>query len=122
MLEEYNGHIFEDWKTTCSNDYKSFSRKFKNRLKKAGFEVLNHQTGHYDLSGYVREKDVYIYYSYNNRYNPVDITANDAINGVLIRYAASDTDYRGEFNNFTSLIDLTSDLKMMLNRRLRQLD
>ena len=121
FLREYHGHRFEDEGAYCSKDFKSFATKFKNYLKRtlpADCEVVRHNCGHYYLSGFIRRGNAYIYYSYSwDRINPVDIRRDDCFGGVLVRHAASDADYRGEHNNFTSIEELPRKLGDMFSRR-----
>lgn len=107
FLKEYNGHRFEDWGCHCSNDYKSFVRKFKAYLKRnlpSDCELIGFKPNHYDHSGFIKHGDEYIYVSWSwDRYSPVDIDVEGAHKGVLCRFAKNDKDFRGETNQFTSL-------------------
>ena len=121
FLKTYQDHQFDDWGSVCSDDFKNFSRKFKNYLVRnlpAGCEVLKHRCNHYDLSGFVKHHGNYIYYRYSwNRFSPVDIYADGCRDGVLIRFAADDNDWRGEYNRFTSLMDMPDAIEEMLIER-----
>lgn len=121
FLKEYNGYIFEDNGCVCSDDFKSFARKFKNFLKRTppGCEIINHHCNHYDFSGFLKNSGNYIYYSYSrDRFSPVDIyNRYNCSQSVLIRFASSEKDYRGEHNNFTSFASLPYDVMEMFERR-----
>ena len=116
FLKEYDGHRFEDWGTTCSTDFKSFCRKFKNYLKRnlPGCEVIGFKANHYDTSGFIKKGEHFVYVSYSwNRFSPVDIN-EDGTRGVLYRVAHSEKDYRGELNHFVSLKEIPEAIKEMI--------
>lgn len=121
FLKEYHSHRFEDWGAYCSKDFKAFATKLKNYLERTlpgDCEIVKHRCGHYDLSGFIKHEDEYIYYSYSwDRFNPVDIWEDSCPRGVLVRHAASDRDYRGERNEFTSLEGLPEKIVEMFVRR-----
>ena len=121
FLKEYDGHRFEDCGCYCSDDFKSFARKFKNYLKRSlpkEAEIVGHSCNHYDLSGFIRLKEKYVYYSYTwNRCTPVKVHADHYLNdGVLLRLAESDHDYIGKTNHFVSIADLPSMAEELLRR------
>lgn len=121
FLREYNGHIFEDNGCVCSKDFKSFANKFKNFLKRTlpGCEIIGHRCNHYDFSGFLKHGDNFIYYSYSwDRRSPVDIyNSYNCLHSILIRFASSEKDYRGEHNNFTSFVEFPNTVaKMFLQR------
>ena len=124
FLKTYHGYIFDDWGTECSDDFKSFARKFKNYLTKnlpSTCNIKKHSCNHYDLSGFVEQDGHYIYYSYSwNRYSPVDVRDDGCMRGVLVRFAANDNDWRGEMNHFTSLANLPETIKVMLTGATRK--
>lgn len=119
FLKEYHGHQFDDWGAYCSDDFKSFARKFKNYLKRNGVNVVEHSCNHYDLSGFAEENGVYVYYSWSwMRYNPVNIYGEGCMDdGVLVRYAKDTRDFTGEHNNFCSIAQLPDKIKSMMSER-----
>ena len=121
FLAKYQGHTFEDWGSICSDDFKKFVRDFKSYLKRnlpGDCELIGFKPNHYDTSGFVKHGSEYIYVSYSwDRYSPVDIIRTDPMMGVLIRYAKDERDYRGERNNFTSLMEAPDDIVKMFVRR-----
>lgn len=122
FLREYNGHVFEDYHTSCSDDFKSFAKKFKNYLKRnlPDCEITGHGCNHYDLSGFLKKDGMYIYYSYSwDRFSPVDVNEDcNCMQSVLVRYAANEKDYHGEFNQFTSLTKIPEKINEMFERRM----
>ena len=121
FLREYKGHTFDDWGSSCSDDYKSFARKFKGYLKRNlpnDVELIDFSANHYDHSGFVKRENVYIYISWSwDRYSPVDIDVTGAHRGVLVRYAKDRRDFRGEINRFCSLKELPEFVNEMFERR-----
>ena len=108
FLRTYNGHLFQDDGIYCSRDFKSFSLKAKNYLKRnlpADCEIINHRCGHYDFSGFVKKGDKHVYYSYGwNRHDRLNTKSESIFGGgaVLVRTAKDSRDFRGGTNNFTS--------------------
>ena len=105
FLKEFDGHIFVDEGAYCSNDFKTFARKFKNYLKRtlpANFEIVDHYCGHYYLCGFVKNGNNYAYYSWTwNRYSPVRPSQS-----ILVRTAKNERDFTGGFNQYTELENL----------------
>ena len=114
FLKEYNGHRFADDGAYCSADFKSFSRKFKNYLKRNlpdGCRIINHNCGHYYVSGFIKKEEQYVYYSYSwDRFNSFDIKKEC----VLIRAAKNEKDYTGGINHYTSISALPKYIQNML--------
>ena len=117
----YQNHRFQDDGAYCSNDFKSFARKFKNFLNRnlpSGVEIVNHRCGHYDLSGFAKKGDSYVYYSWSwDRFNPVDaVSASGAMRGCLYRTAKHDRDWTGGFNQFCPIAELPRRIAETLDR------
>ena len=108
----WNGKSVEDWITTTSKECKTFGTQFKNALKREladyGFETVDFSTGHYDVSGFVKRGDMFVYVSYDiPRYNKeIDFDAHEWAGPVLYRTAENEKDYHGGHNNFCSLAEL----------------
>ena len=123
FLKEYSGHTFEDWGAYCSDDFKSIARKFKNFIKRVlpECEIIGHSCNHYYFGGFLKNNGVFIYYSYSwNRISPLNIHNRSYSDGILIRYAEHEKDFRGEHNNFTSFAGFARDVKEMFERRVTQ--
>lgn len=85
-----------------SKEFKSFARKFKNRIKKQldkiGGTNLEQNTGHYYVSGFFDYNGQTYYYSISDvRYFPK--------NDMLIRTAEHHRDFTGGSNHFIELSD-----------------
>lgn len=121
FLSKYQGHKFDDWGISCSDDFKTFVKDLRSYLKRTlpgDCELIGFKPNHYDTSGFVKHGDEYIYVSYSwNRFSPVDITRRDPMQGVLVRFAKDEKDFRGETNNFTSLKELSDCIVDMFIRR-----
>ena len=92
--------------------------------KALGGELVNQSYGHYDVSGFIRRNDKYVYFSYSNSLNYggrtyVALKENNSYSGcctpLLIRTAKNDSDYRGGYNNFTSFENCQSLIERLLN-------
>jgi len=114
FLKEYDGHRFEDWHTKCSDDFKSFARKFKNYLKRAvpNTEIIGWDRNHYDCCGFVKRDGKYVFVSYTwDRRNPVDIENPQA---VLCRTAKNEKDFHGGWNNLCSFEEMADTIERLL--------
>ena len=119
FLKEYKWHRFEDAGSVCSNDFKSFARKFKGYLQRnlpSCYSIKGHRCGHYDLSGFVERNGKYAYYSWSwNRYS--DLDTREGTNpqmAVLYRTATDDKDFHGGFNHFCSIESLPEKILEVL--------
>lgn len=121
FLREYQSHRFEEWFGCCSDDFKSFARKFKDYLKRTlpgDIEIVGHRCGHYDLSGFVKHGNEYIYYSWTwNRFSPLDVDEMCFRQAVLVRHAKDDRDFTGERNEYTSIREMPEMIVQMFARR-----
>ncbi len=102
-LEKYLGYEFSSGCYT-GDDYKSFQTKYINFLKTMcrnnHWQLVNVGRNHYCFSVFIKSaenKCVYISIS------DVRYFSNEWHDHILIRTAENETDYRGGFNNYTSL-------------------
>lgn len=114
----HNKHI-EDWGCYCSDDYKSFCRAFKNYLKREfpNAEVIGFKANHYDTSGFLKfSEDKYVYISSDmDRYScKHNFNESGCMYGVLYRTAQDDKDFRGGSNRFSSMFNLASNIKKLV--------
>ena len=116
-LKKYIGYEFSSGCYT-GDDYKSFQTKYINLLKTMcknnHWQLVNVGKNHYCFSAFIKStenKCVYISIS------DVRYFSNEWYNHILIRTAKNETDYRGGFNNYTTLEELeitTAELLMDL--------
>ena len=102
-LKKYIGYEFSSGCYT-GDDYKSFQTKYinflKNMCRNNHWQLVNVGKNHYCFSAFIKSAEnncVYISipdvrYFYNEWYNH-----------ILIRTTKNETDYRGGFNNYTTL-------------------
>lgn len=105
-LEKYLGYEFSSGCYT-GEDYKSFQTKYINFLKNTcrnnHWQLVNVGKNHYCFSAFIKSaenKCVYI------SIPDVRYFSNEWHDHILIRTAENETDYRGGFNNYTTLGDL----------------
>lgn len=98
------------------DDYKSFQTKYINYLrsicKNNHWQLVNVGKNHYCFSAFIKSaenKCVYISIS------DVRYFSNEWYDRILIRTAENETDYRGGFNNYTTLSDLEGSAAELLN-------
>lgn len=118
-LKPYMAREIEDWGGYVSDDYKSFQTKYKNFLKKLckenGYELVNFMPNHYEFSCFIKGNGKYVYISISD----VRHFSKEWFNHILIRTAEHEKDYHGGPNNYTSLPNLESKIKAMLDEGLK---
>lgn len=114
-LEKYVNYEFSSGCYT-GDDYKSFQTKYINYLlsicKNNHWQLVNVGKNHYCFSAFIKSaenKCVYISIS------DVRYFSNEWYDHILIRTAENETDYRGGFNNYTTLSDLEGTAAELLN-------
>ena len=114
-LKKYIGYEFSSGCYTGDN-YKSFQTKYINYLrsicKNNNWRLVNVGKNHYCFSAFIKSaesKCVYISIS------DVRYFSNEWYDHILIRTAENETDYRGGFNNYTTLFDLEGTAAELLN-------
>ena len=114
-LEKYVNYEFSSGCYT-GDDYKSFQTKYINYLraicKNNHWRLVNVGKNHYCFSAFIKSaenKCVYISIS------DVRYFSNEWYDHILIRTAENETDYRGGFNNYTTLLNLEGTAAELLN-------
>lgn len=114
-LEKYVNYEFSSGCYT-GEDYKSFQTKHINYLrsicKNNHWRLVNVGKNHYCFSAFIKSaenKCVYISIS------DVRYFSNEWYDHILIRMTENETDYRGGFNNYTTLSDLEGTAAELLN-------
>ena len=114
-LEKYVNYEFSSGCYT-GDDYKSFQTKYINYLrsicKNNHWRLVNVGKNHYCFSAFIKSaenKCVYISIS------DVRYFSNEWYDHILIRMTENETDYRGGFNNYTTLSDLEGTAAELLN-------
>lgn len=114
-LEKYVNYEFSSGCYT-GGGYKSFQTKYINYLKSVcknnHWRLVNVGKNHYCFSAFIKSaenKCVYISIS------DVRYFSNEWYDHILIRTAENETDYRGGFNNYTTLSDLEGTAAELLN-------
>lgn len=109
---------FKKWQFSSGSsigpDFKSFSLKFRNWLRKnipGGTQLYNYNRGHYIISGFIERNGKYVYFSVGD----VRFSHSWSTN-ILIRTAKSVKDYTGGSNNYTTLERFSTDVDCLLNR------
>ena len=105
-LEKYVNYEFSSGCYT-GDDYKSFQTKYINYLrsicKQNHWQLVNVGKNHYCFSGFIKSaENKCIYVSISD----VRYFSDEWYNHILIRTVKNETDYRGGFNNYTTLDDL----------------
>ena len=114
-LEKYVNYEFSSGCYT-GDDYKSFQTKYINYLrsicKNNHWRLVNVGKNHYCFSAFIKSaENKCIYISISD----VRYFSNEWYDHILIRTAENETDYRGGFNNYTTLSDLEGNAAELLN-------
>ena len=114
-LEKYVNYEFSSGCYT-GDDYKTFQTKYinflKNMCRNNHWQLVNVGKNHYCFSAFIKSaenKCVYISIS------DVRYFSNEWYDHILIRTTENETDYRGGFNNYTTLSDLEGTAAELLN-------
>jgi len=114
FIKKWNGRVLQDDEFAVSKEYKSFQTAFINAMKKIaaslGAEVVNASKGYYDISGFIKRGDKYVFFNYDSSLSlkgRTYIVLKDGMNcgchgAMLVRSADNERDYRGHTNNFPS--------------------
>lgn len=114
-LKKYIGYEFSSGCYT-GDDYKSFQTKYINFLKaickQNHWQLVNVGRNHYCFSAFIKSaenKCVYVSIS------DVRYFSDEWYNHILIRTAKDEQDYRGGFNNYTTLDGLELRVCVLLD-------
>lgn len=108
-IQDLKKYVNYEFSSGCytGEDYKSFQTKYINYLrsicKQNHWQLVNVGRNHYCFSAFIKSaenKCVYVSIS------DVRYFSNEWYNHILIRTAKDETDYRGGFNNYTTLDNL----------------
>lgn len=128
FIRKWSGRTLQDDGCVVSKEYHSFQIAFINAMRKIaksfGGEVVNPSYGHYDVSGFIKKGDKYVYFSYDNTCGfggRTYISLKDQWDSrgcsspLLIREAESEKDYCGDVPHFTSFEKCQEVIENLLN-------
>ena len=99
---------------TTGEDFNTFSRLFKNYLKKQlpnELQITDYSKGHYYVSGFISDGKSFVYFSISDvRHFPAEWHTN-----ILIRTAKHNKDYTGGSNMFTNLESFANNVKKIID-------
>lgn len=113
-LKKYIDYEFSSGFYT-GEDYKSFQTKYINYLKamckENHWELVNISKNHYCFSAFIKSsQNKCVYLSISD----VRYFSNEWYNHILVRTAKNEVDYRGGFNNYTTLEKLDNTVSRLL--------
>lgn len=113
-MERWVGYEFE---SSCGStpEFLAFTKDFKRCIKDNlpnEAELATFSKGHFDISGFVKRGEKYVYFSISDVRHFRDGWYND----VLIRTAENDKDYTGGSNSQTDLNHFKENVDYLLNR------
>lgn len=117
-IEELKKYINYEFSTGVytGEDYKSFQTKYINYLKamcrENHWQLVNVGKNHYCFSAFIKSsQNKYVYISISD----VRYFSNEWYRHILIRTAKNEVDYRGGFNNYTTLENLCAKTAELLD-------
>jgi hypothetical protein len=108
FIRKWHGRRLQDDGCYVSKEFHSFQVSFFNAMKKIakgiGAEVINPSYGHYDMSGFIKRGDKYVYFDYSALDRTyVQLKDNSSWHQpLLIRTAKHEKDFTGGANNYAS--------------------
>lgn len=126
FIDKYDGIIIDDASGESSvnakksESFMDFCKNLKSALRKEakemGFDDVTLKPNHYDMSGFFRKGEKYVYWSFNvERYGLPTSLKKTGVNGFLYRTAESDKDFRGGNNHFTELSKLCAEAYSLIS-------
>lgn len=125
FIKKWHGRTLQDDGAWVSKEFKSFQTAFGNAMKKIAAslnaELVNYSKGHYDMSGFIKRGDKFVYFSYDNGIgnggrSHVNLKfCNGWHSPLLIRTAKNEKDYSGGHNNFESFESCETLIDKLLN-------
>lgn len=116
-LQELKKYIDYEFSTGIytGEDYKAFQTKYINYLKTMckdnHWQLVNVGKNHYCFSAFIKSSHhKYVYISISD----VRYFSNEWYSHILVRTAKNEVDYRGGFNNYTTLERLASKVAVLL--------
>ena len=116
-LNDLKKYIDYEFSSGCytGEDYKSFQTKYINYLramcKENHWELVNVSKNHYCFSAFIKSSEnKCVYLSISD----VRYFSNEWYNHILVRTAKNEVDYRGGFNNYTTLEKLDNTVAKLL--------
>lgn len=126
FIKKWDGRTLEDDGAYVSKEFHSFQVAFFNAMRKIAAsldgEVIKPCYGHYDMSGFIKRGDKYVYFNYSNCGNRTHVVLKDnsmnsygALCPMFVRTAANEKDFRGGYNNWTSMETCESVIERLLD-------
>ena len=116
-LNDLKKYIDYEFSSGCytGEDYKSFQTKYINYLKamckENNWELVNISKNHYCFSAFIKSSEnKCVYLSISD----VRYFSNEWYSHILVRTAKNEVDYRGGFNNYTTLENLDYTVARLL--------
>ena len=111
-IEKWVGFEFES-SSVATEEWNAFAKDFKKHIKSQlpdGSELLDFHKMHFEVSGFVKRGEKYVYFSISD----VRHFRDEWHNNMLIRTAEHDKDYTGGSNGFTTLTDFKKKVDYLL--------
>ena len=116
-LNDLKKYIDYEFSSGCytGEDYKSFQTKYINYLKamckENHWELVNISKNHYCFSAFIKSSEnKCVYLSISD----VRYFSNEWYSHILVRTSKNEVDYRGGFNNYTTLENLDYTVARLL--------
>jgi hypothetical protein len=101
MKKAWGNYQFES-STVCTDEFAAFAKGFKKCIKDSlpeGAELVDFSRGHFYVSGFVKYRCSYMYFSTSD----VRFFRDEWYNHLLVRTAKYERDFTGGFNQYITL-------------------
>lgn len=124
MLRKWLNRNIEDWCGVTSDEYKEFSRNYRNVLgnmgKEIGFNLHSFNNNHYCFSAVMQSNVTNQFYYIS--ISDVRYFKDEWANNILFRTMENDRDWTGGSNRYTPLENLSENLLYLDKQILKNLE
>ena len=122
FIKKWDGKTLQDDGFYVSKEFHSFQVAFFNAMRKIAktldAELVKPSYGHYDMSGFIKKGDKYVYFNYEVvGYRTKVMLTNKGFyhTPMYVRTAKNDRDYTGGYNNNCYFVDCEEIMERLLN-------
>lgn len=120
FYKKYQGRMLENAGCYNSQEYLQFAKDLRSTIKGVAKEmeakIEKYTIGHYYISGFINKNGKYVYFSYDfPRHKTLDLQSQNSSDGILIRTAKTDSDFKGGPNHFCNIFTMKDVAKKLLH-------
>lgn len=131
FIRKWHGRTLQDDGCYVSKEFHSFQVAFFNAMRKIaknnGADIVNTSYGHYDMGGFFKKGDKYVYFIYSNgcgfggrtycslKYDKHSYGNYGCTQPLMIRTAKHERDYKGGANHFCPFSECEELILKLIN-------